>query len=310
MINELFEQLLKHIADLDCFNKETAPTIFLVYAHKSTVGEANAEVPQQLIEWLKSVRAKLRSDRSPLGTGIYPGHNLDGVDHAAHNILWNQLCLLPKEAYNKSVDKVILCCSEVLLKYHQTCLKEPGMKCYYQEIKEAYFHSPKVTTQPAGIHDKINQVVNKYSQIDGFHHVLTELVLLDIRKQDDRDNSVIPVILNGASELFKSLPGFEHGTDLWIGSELGLWKTTDSYRHLHKLFFKLLRRLYTENHRIIEGFETCYNNCVRWLESSASGREQVSQEQFKTQVINEISKTKLRLGDDASAYIRTDGNKG
>jgi hypothetical protein len=159
LINELFDQLLKRIADLDLFNKNTAPAIFLVYAHKSTVAEANVQVAQQLIEWLKTIRVRLQSDRSPLGTGVYLGYSLDGDDRAAHNILWNQFCLLPKGAYDKSVDKVILCCSDALGQYNKTMM-ETDLKCYPQEIKEAYSRSRTESTQPTIMHGEINQIIS------------------------------------------------------------------------------------------------------------------------------------------------------
>jgi hypothetical protein len=301
-INILFDRVLEGIARLDLFNKDTAPTLFIVYAHKSPVGEANAEAAQQLIQWLKNLRAQLRSDRSPLGTVLY---SLDKDDHAAHNILWNQFCLLPKKIYSKSVDKVILCCSEVLWEYHQTCSKNPDLRCYYKEIKEACSHSQKETTQET--HDKINQVINKYYQRYGFHNVLTELVFLDIRKQGNTDSGIIPVIFNGGSKLFESFPGLENRTDLWIDSGLESLRTTNSYRPLHKLFFKLLKRLYTPNLRIIERFESCYEEGVNWLERRAKGSQQVSQEEFLMQINKEILNTQFKLGGDIAAYIRTGG---
>ncbi|GAD99159.1 hypothetical protein CHGG_08765 [Paecilomyces variotii No. 5] len=208
VINDLFDEILCHLANSNCFNIETAPTIFLIYAHPSVVGEADAEISLKLIEWLKTIRAKLRSDRSPAGTGVSRGHGLDEYENAAHNILWTQLCLLPEESYNKSVDKVVLCFSDVLGQYYKGMIGSQ-LNNYRQELKNAYACAPKNPVQPFQIYSRMNQIVNRYARTDNFHHVLTELVFLEIRKRDNDNHGIIPVILNGDSDLFQTIPGFE-----------------------------------------------------------------------------------------------------
>jgi hypothetical protein len=306
-MTNLFDSILENIADLDPFTSKTSPTIFLIYAHDE---KAKVEIPKQIITWLKRVRAKLRSDQSPLGTGIGPESSLDIDEHAAHNILWNQFCLLPNTSYDKSVDKVILCCSEVLSKYHGKFQVDPTLIHFYQDIKEAHSRSPKNAQHPTELHFEIEQVINQYIKKDGFHHVVTELALLDIRKEAQRETGVIPVILDKEAELFISLPGFVRGTDLWIDRKLGSIVRTESSRPLHKLFFKLLQRLYIKNQRVLNGFEACYNDCVQWLESVSNGPEPVSPERFVDYIHKAILNVKYKLSNDLSAFIRGDERQG
>jgi hypothetical protein len=305
VINDSFGNILDDIAHLDSFRGNTS-TIFVVYAHKSDVGEARAEIAKQLIDWLKKVRAQVQSDRSPLGASKLVGSSLNGDELPAHNILWNQFYLLPKSSYDHSVDKIILCCSEALLKHHETCLKTEGLKNYPKDIREAHSGSPK---EPDAMHSVIENIIDKYKGKGKgeFHHVLTELAFLDIRKEISRKEDhgrtgVIPLILNKEPNLYESLPGYPVGTDLWVNAELESPTITHLNRHLHKLFFKLLKKLYPKNQPMIDNFDAYYGSCVQWLEERP---EPVSKTQFSEYVRQERAKVFDKVANDRASDYRT-----
>ena len=285
------------MAELDPFINEKAPTLFLIYAHNNPpIGTAHAELSQQLITWLKIIRSRLRSDRSPLGLGV--DYSPDEDDElAAHNILSNQFCLLPRSSNDKSVDKVILCCSEVLGSYFEAGLVEH----FLQDVRDAYFRAPKNARNPTELRLEIQKVVNAYAPKNQFHHVLTELAFLDIRNEDQRDNYVIPIIFNDSPERFVSLPGFENSTDLWIGLKERPAAVTEPYLALHKPFFRLLGKLYAKDLDVVDGFEECYKDCVKWLKELQAP---VSQEFFEAHVEKQIFNVIRHLRVDATAFYR------
>jgi hypothetical protein len=319
VITYLFEEILNAIASWDVFLNDTGPTLFLVYAHESKIGEARAEISEQLITWLNDVRAKLRSDKSPLGMELGPGTSMDSNEDAAENILSNQFCLLPLSSYEKSVGKVIVCCSETLWEYYKNCLPGGSLQEYPKEVKEAYFNFPDKLKQPRKLHSKIEQVVEKHMGNPDFHHVLTELVFLDIRKQDKgRDTGVVTIILNGASKRYTSLPGLIEGTNLWINFDPGAHTSapisTSTCRPLHYLFFKLLKRLLPNDGRVIKGFKTCYKDCAHWLDKRTTKPSHWSKKRLRREFEDFVHITKLnvlrKLNDDSSAYGRTHMKKG
>jgi hypothetical protein len=287
--------------------------MFLVYAHDSKDGEAMAAVSIKLIEWLKRIRAKLRSDRSPLGMGFGAGTSMDSYEDAAHNILSNQLCLLPPRSYENIVYNVILCCSDTLWKYYEMCLQDQSLQGYPDEVKAAHSNSPKEPKRPKKMHSQIEEVIVKYQSIPKFHHVLTELVFLDIRKQDcrqdRRETGVIPLILNGTPGTYKPLPGYVDGTDLFVNPALdpvtGPLTNTTSCGRLHDLFFKLMGRILAHDNEIVRDFKTCYQECAAWLGDKAAWSEPKLREEFKSYVNEEIFKVVYQIINGIAAYGRT-----
>ncbi len=97
----------------------------------------------------------------------------------------------------KPVNKVVVCCSEVLGSY----LKWPDYDRFYQELRAAYL---KDREQLANAEiPEICEVVKKFSQEEnykaGFHHVLTEMAFLQIRAEYLKDHGIIPVSLTPES---------------------------------------------------------------------------------------------------------------
>ncbi|KAE8151308.1 hypothetical protein BDV25DRAFT_138934 [Aspergillus avenaceus] len=298
--NDIFDNILDNLHKLDLFNTQSSPSLFLVYAHESDAGEARADVSLKIIRWLKRVQAKLESDKSPRGIGVAFGNGLNGNEQAVHNILWSQFCLLPKPTNVKSVDKVILCCSETLWEYHQDSLTN-SLSDYFSELEQTYHRSQQSSTAFEALYDDMSKVVDKYAKCNGFHHVLTEMAFLRIREKESVQPGIIPIILNGSSEMFEGFPGFAKSTDIWLYVSEGLSYTDEG---LHKRFFKLLKRLYVDKTTTIEHFENCYNSCVNSLRGpETSGAE----------ILNTIQSTILatmhRCRDDLAAGIRTSTSK-
>ena len=95
---------------------------FLVYTHKSPKSQSNAsqEIAINFTKWLNRVGSNLRSDRSPKGSdkGHFFRYSVD--NGPVPEILQSQMCLLPHELRPDSVDKVIVCGSELLEEYIKT----------------------------------------------------------------------------------------------------------------------------------------------------------------------------------------------
>ncbi|KAI1119345.1 hypothetical protein F5Y14DRAFT_509 [Nemania sp. NC0429] len=179
-----FIQLLGNFAGLDLFSSHDSPVIFVVYAHSSTHGEARADVVHLFINGLKAIRARAISDKRPLLVWS------ESSDHTpAGNILDNQLRLLPNYGSHE-VGNVILCGSEVLQRYQRDSLTND----YVKKIQD--LHRERLDRKQ--FQRRMQSLLRDYSQKPEFHHVLTELAFLQIRKDKDPSNhGIIPVALSG-----------------------------------------------------------------------------------------------------------------
>ncbi len=191
LIDRLFEKMLSVLASLEIPNQ---PSLFLVYAHHNLAyGRAKAEVAKYLINKLTQLRVQLYSDQTPLAQ---PYSGLSGhpqKDGQLEDILTSQLCLLPTQLRSevKPVDKVVVCCSEVLAKY----LDWPAYSDFYLALQQAYLVDAREKRD-----SNIRRVVNTFCKQDGFHHVLTEMAFLHIRAEELTDgHGIIPVELTEKS---------------------------------------------------------------------------------------------------------------
>lgn len=281
----IFDGILRSFADTDYFSGPTCPSFFVVYAHDApAVGKADAKVVRQLLDWLKILRTKSLSDRSP-SVLWYTRED----SNVSSDILSNQLCLLPRSGqvrydYNiSSVDKVILCCSEVLQKYYE----DPRMKKYTQALKNTY---PETKVSDIGkIKGEIQEIVNAYEKEDGFHHVLTELAFLEIRHRlEGKGHGIIPILLNGDG--IKYLPFFQNGVPLWLNRQQNSTSIIHESQGLHRLFFNLLRQIYDGLDADIMLFEDCYRECVRELTESKTSSNQEIQDMVSRRVRSALQK--------------------
>ncbi|KAH8598454.1 hypothetical protein B0O99DRAFT_699820 [Bisporella sp. PMI_857] len=271
LLDTVFEEVLKAFAEIDCFSKESSPSIFLVYAHENrSVGNANATWAIQLIRWLRAVRSKTFSDRS-LVPGLWATREEENFA-SVHDVLSNQFCLLParsrvakgKRKRVTSVDKVIVCCSEVLQSYS----KDPLMDGYTNAIKEFYFHAEKEHQDGEAIEEGIQELVRQYRNEEGFHHVITELTFLDIRSSRGGScHDIIPIVFNGNDITY--LRYFDDAQTVWlkVQDDPSMFHPCQA---LHKLYFKLLRRLYEDQNPSISEFEDLYWKCAQSLPSQGS----------------------------------------
>ncbi|OBT67656.1 hypothetical protein VE03_03418 [Pseudogymnoascus sp. 23342-1-I1] len=251
-LSELFDIVLDVLTDTDKFGRPTSPSIFIVYAHDNDgKGSAGAQCVRYLIRWLLAIRSRTLSDKSPLRS------SREGETAAARNILSNQFCLLPRDTRIgdaedgiTSVDKVILCGSEVLRHY----CEHPFTSSYIDAIVACYDEAERRNMQPEDAQSGIRRIVEEKCHSDGFHHVLTELAFLKLRRSarlGDNDG-VIPIALSGDG--MKYLP-FLDNCDLFLKLD-----PSQCLAHQHKLFFNLLRQLYADSHThtVIDAFQECY----------------------------------------------------
>ncbi|KAF7533533.1 hypothetical protein G7054_g7010 [Neopestalotiopsis clavispora] len=214
-------------------------------------GTSHAWCVIHIIKWLEVAGCRAISDRNPLLP--YPPQGDDSA--ATRNILSNQLCLLPLgpgqlQAANERThaDKALVFCSEVLRNY---CANASAGE-YVVTIEDVY---KKCRGKPRSYLEHQLQLAAEEKARNGnvwFHHVLTEIAFLKLRKDIDcRDHGIIPVALDG--ELPDYLP-FVGPTDLVLKRECISLYASD----LHKTFFKILLQIYPNRRSSIEKFKDCY----------------------------------------------------
>jgi hypothetical protein len=196
VLDTLFNRILKHLADTDWFTHTQSPNIFLAYAHDNKgVGEGNAASAKQLIAWLKAIQSRILSDRSPLPR--LPWESRDVGSAALHDVVSNQMCLLPKRDEDSNqgkitnADKVTICCSELLQLYYS----DPWTKAYIAGLKEVY---DRGRSNDAEFEAKVQSYVALHRSSEKFHHVLTELAFLEIRYSREKNvENIVPVVFSG-----------------------------------------------------------------------------------------------------------------
>ncbi|RDW91130.1 hypothetical protein BP5796_02295 [Coleophoma crateriformis] len=321
VLDKTFELILDTFADSDDVLKSLT-TIFVVYAHENErlapEKKADAESARKIIKWLRSLRSRVKSDRSPLVRDSGDGRDTD--TSGVHNILSNQLCLLPnignfrKGDDVRPVDKVILCRSEVL----QVYLEDAKMKDYLQKIKEFYDFKKRLRTgtkeERSEFREGLEQILMEYRQSasvataptdttlsassdpdTGFHHVVTEMAFLKLREQENPEcKTIVPVILNGKSE--------SNELRVWLApsDKLKLHKS----QPLHRVFFRLLKRIFVELSDTIMAFETCYTNCVEIFSDDQAEFGHLTDQGFFNKVESEINKALKEVNRDLLANIR------
>ncbi|CAD6446227.1 e13f86a5-3efc-43ce-a537-5658ff5fbd22 [Sclerotinia trifoliorum] len=274
----IFKRILKEIFNLDILSQKHSPTVFPVYAHA-----ADYELATEIFEWLKVSTSKVFGDRSPFQ------HWYDREDGTAgSDIMSNQFCLLPsfvevKDSFDiKSIDRVILFCSEVIQHY----LEDKRMKGYIEAIKGVYFKFEKGSRLKTldGLEEfkeEIRKIAKEYRTKDGYHRVLTELAFLEIRAiHMGRNHGIIPILLNGNN--IDYLPFFETDDRIWLSINLQSNVQPANLMSLkHEAFLKLLCQIYTKDWEHINALKQCYKNCIK-IESN------IPQTTFKNMVEREI----------------------
>ncbi len=192
LVEYLFEKALSTLGSLELSHK---PSLFLVYAHDNPKkGQAEASTSKYLIEKLSQLRVKLHSDQAPMAQPYSSPQGHIKEDGKLEDILISQLCLLPTPLRRDvgPVDKVVVCCSEVLGSY----LKWPDYNQFYQELRDAYHADEKTylqdDTQSGTL--EIRRVIRQFIDKEDFHHVLTEIAFLQIRAEKLLDKHGIVLV--------------------------------------------------------------------------------------------------------------------
>ncbi|KAI2617195.1 hypothetical protein GGR54DRAFT_218280 [Hypoxylon sp. NC1633] len=297
---ELFDRVLEKLADTDVFSQPTAPSIFIVYAHDNDAhGIANAHYARQFIKWLQNIRSRTLSDRSLLPV---LSTREEGVA-ATMNILDNQFCLLPGHGGPHdprvvgAVDKVVVCGSEVLRHY---C--ENSFTSSYMEMIEDSYKSGLEQPMSGSVQDRIRKVVEANCKHNAFHHVLTELALVRLRKRSSPRNQlgIIPVALSGGRRILS----FLEECDLVLKLKESPPDQPPKIFDLHRLFFSLLELIYTEEQPLIKAFKDCYERSNKKFQEHTS----IERRTFEDIVNREMYKAFraiLQLGSAAVRDIQT-----
>ncbi len=282
LVEYLFEKALLTLSSLEVSKK---PSLFLVYAHDNDAhGEAKASTSKYLINNLSKIRGvTLYSDQTPIGQAYSSSVENLKEDGKLEDILTNQFCLLPAQvrADVKPVDKVIVCCSDVLGSY----LKGQSYKAFCDELKkaydidrEAYVKDNEQKGTPA-----LREVVRKFSQEEKyraeFHHVLTEMAFLEIRAEHLKgQHGIIPVSLTPNSYDY-CLKDFIDSTTVRMEDplrfDLQAKKGEEVYLNQgsHGVLFKVIERLLAgsnEAKTFLDKFWMGHSNVISRLKSDSN----------------------------------------
>ncbi len=274
LVDYLFEKALSTLGSLEVANK---PSLFLVYAHDNPAhGQAEAYTSKYLIEKLSNIRGvNLYSDQTPMGQTYLSSQEELKDDGKLEDILTNQLCLLPTPLRKdvKPVNKVVVCCSEVLGRY----LEWSHYEDFYQALRAAYLKDCEQQGSSA-----IREVVKKFSQERkykaGFHHVLTEIAFLQIRAEHWQDqHGIIPVSLT-LNSYEQCLAHFIPATTVRMEDMPRLdtqTKAGEVYpnQSRHGVLFKLIERVLVssdEAKTFLNKFWQGYSECISRLKDNSS----------------------------------------
>ncbi|RYP82883.1 hypothetical protein DL770_005490 [Monosporascus sp. CRB-9-2] len=271
-IEALFSKILEQLEATDFFGRSTSPSIFIVYAHDNHDEgiAANAWCVHNLIKWLKAIRTRVLSDKSPLPLWS----TREGGAAAAQNILSNQFCLLPASTRSdsagtiNSVDKVLVCGSRLLERY------------YEDDFTSSY----------------IDTVEAVYAEAQQTRDVLQSRIqhLVETKRSYGHDgHGIIPISLNGGD--MKYLP-FLRNSDLRL-------KSSANTADLRRLFFKLLQQIYTEEDALIGQFKECYEHAQKRLQNEAG----IAPPDFQVIIDQEIPKAQNAWLQLQTAAIRDRG---
>ncbi len=281
LVNYLFEKALSRLSSLEVSNK---PSLFLVYAHENKAhGKAEAGTSKYLIEKLSQIQIVLYSDQTPIAQPYSSALGEVKKDSKLEDILTNQLCLLPGQLHSdvEPVDKVVVCCSEVLGSY----LKWSEYDNFYQKLREAYGKDREAYLKGGeqGNAWAIREVVREFSQEEkykaGFHHVLTEMAFLQVRAEQLKDgHGIIPVpitrnsyddclsrFISATTVRMEDIPRFE--AQVQAGGEVY------PNQSRHWVLFKLIERLLAssdEAKTFLDKFWQGYSDCTSRLKGEST----------------------------------------
>ncbi|KAK2593600.1 hypothetical protein QQS21_008688 [Conoideocrella luteorostrata] len=298
----LFNSVLDALAQIDAFSGPSTPTLFVVYAHdlqpqtqdKSLLAHAGAV--KSFIAWLHRIRSRTISDRHPMPMF----ETREREDAACHDILEHQLSLLPETATERneihtiaSVDKVVLCGSQLLRTYCQDKFFLP----FLDGIRKAYNATQNGSRMDLRNLLESDLLLSSVGQ-PGFHHVLTKLGFLDIRRQ--RNPEKHGVILMSLDDAPMDYLPFTQPTELFVKLE-----SSKSKEALHDRFFKLLGEIYTDQHPILHAYQQAYEQGKSLINSSDALTDDV----LLSLIEESISTARKRATEYQNAKLRDMQNR-
>lgn len=197
------------------------------------------------------------------------------------------MSLLPSIFNHNAVEKVILCVSDLLHDYVNTL--------FYQE----YLSQIGDIMQGAGadtelLKRQIRHIVESASKNPDFHHVMTEIALLNSslsqHAQSQKLSRIIPIELSGNLDNIFLLSFLPSTTVVIKYSNDKDSLTTFPRESQHKKFFQLLRRLFESQESVLKAFEDVYDQCIKdpWQDK----------EMFRNHVLSSFFQANNKLSQD------------
>ncbi|KAJ5782324.1 hypothetical protein N7457_004098 [Penicillium paradoxum] len=254
----MFERILGIWRHLKLFKE--SPKVFVIYAHGS---KAKQEAVKEFIQWFKDVRFDIHSDQSPCGYGpsvIRAGNANADTSLAARNILENQLCVLPQKAFTNSAKFVILCGTNILAEY----MNKSQFNSFVEAMVDSFSQLGHTQKSDKDTRERVRNVSAFYSEAmqEDFHHVQTELALLNVRYKEDSNQFIIPLLLNG--DYKECFPKYIVDDKTTLRIEL------NDQRSPHKCFFRLLGLVAADQKLFIDALRKSYETCSRVLDDKGS----------------------------------------
>ena len=197
---------------------KTSPKFFIIYAHdnKNFPGyEAHSELVKKFIVWFKKLRLDVVSDRSPHGLVAGRGVEIEGANV---DIIKNQVCLLPQQLQRRSASYVLIFGSKLLERYMedeetQLLVDETSYNMALIDACRAcakdHPRTPSDSIDTGIIEHVVQELYRiqlKYSKMNHFHHVLTEMALVDFRAEFGSSSYTLPIRLGELRDDDMSFP--------------------------------------------------------------------------------------------------------
>ncbi|KAK3690244.1 hypothetical protein B0T22DRAFT_515406 [Podospora appendiculata] len=332
LVRDTFEEILRTLAKLGLYRY--SPKFFVIYAHDNPQlanRTAQASTVKDFISWFKLLQLDVDSDTSPHGNVANRGEEHVG---ASNDIVNNQLCHLPRSWDSRNASHVITFGSELLGKYmtDMASLKLDG-KTYTEAIVDGWTNITQSEAKDRQIRacEQIKAVQRKYSEHMGgsFHHVLTELALMEFRDFHDGGAlsriTQIPLLLSGDAKTCFPPSITKYDTLLRIDLD-------PCIPHVYeKGLFKILLRFgeFEKDRPLVEAMARCFDQCVKKLgEAGDATRHQLNCAEIMLQTLRDLNNSgnyemmerKITAGDirgmldlhtllDNSSILRISGEK-
>lgn len=201
-------------------------------------------------------------------------------DGASFNIIQNQICLLPHAWDDRNVDYVLIFYSELLAEYmrYERNFKMDS-KTYSKALHTACGQYLLQAKPPwSKVCEEVYIIQQKYAagMKSNFHHVLTELALLNLTNRQRDVKYTIPIVLFGD----ETWPEERKWQPEFVGTDSTQIRLKVEFGKEFQLFFKILLELESLESRrpLIETLRSCFQACENL------SIESMTQEQYDREV--------------------------